>query len=106
MPDDVANPFGAGDPLLRDMSPHTIASLIRSLDSRLLGIEYDDTGGVPVLSYRFEIAGRVEVFPVLVRSPDLPSIVDLYPEAAAREQALQHQRGLTFRSPDVPGARE
>ena len=99
MPDNAANPLGAAGPLLRDMSPHTIASLIRSLDSRLLGIEYDDRGGTPVLSYRFEVAGRAEVFPMLVQSPDLTSIVDLYPEAAPREHELHDRFGLTFHCP-------
>jgi hypothetical protein len=85
------------DALLRELSPHQIARMIRSLDSRLISISYDDRGDAPVLVYSFEVAGKQQAFPVVVDPTTLISIVDLYPEAAGYERALQRQFGLRFR---------
>jgi hypothetical protein len=91
------------DALLRELSPQQIARMIRSLDSRLISISYDDRGDVPVLVYSFELAGKQQAFPVVVDPTTLISIVDLYPEAAGYERALQHQFGLRFRKCEYCG---
>jgi hypothetical protein len=83
--------------VLRELSSRQIAALIRSLDSRLTGIDYSERGGEPTLIYSFDVAGRQATFGVPARA--LVSIADLYPEAAARERELQQQYGLTFRQP-------
>lgn len=92
--------------LLRQLTPHQIAEMIRALDSRLDSIEYDDSAGEPVLIYRFELAGRQEEFVVSAATGPLTSVADLYPEAGACERELQHRFGLEFRPPDAQSARE
>lgn len=87
-----------GEPL-RALAPRLIARLIRSLDSRLVRIEYEPGPGEPVLHYHFEIAGRSQVFAVAARPAALVSIADLYPAAAPIEQALEQQYGLKFQPP-------
>jgi hypothetical protein len=91
------------DLLLHELSPHQIAHLIRDLDSRLIGIVYDDRGEAPILVYSFEVAGRQQEFAVIVDPPKLVSIADLYPEAVGCEQALQEQFGLTFQKASTVG---
>jgi len=90
---------------LRELTPHQIAEMIRGLDSRLAGIEYDDSRDEPVLVYRFEVAGRQEEFAV-AGAASLTSIADLYPEAAARERELQQRFGLRFGPPGGGAALE
>lgn len=87
-----------GEPL-RALAPRLIARLIRSLDSRLVSIEYEHGSGEPVLHYHFEIAGRTQVFSVAAQPAALVSIADLYPAAASIEQALEQQYGLRFEPP-------
>jgi len=91
---DSPNHAEQDDPLLRELSPHQLARLIRSLDSRLVGIEYDHRRDV--LVYSFEVAGKKQAFPVAIEPAKLVSIVDVYPEAAGYERALRQQFGLTF----------
>ena len=62
---------------LRELTPHQIAEMIRGLDSRLAGIEYDTSAGEPVLVYRFELADRREEFAVATTTGPLSSIADL-----------------------------
>jgi len=84
---------------LRELTPHQIAVMIRGLDSRLAGIDYDDSTSEPVLVYRFDVAGRQEAFAVAVAAGPLMSIADLYPEADAYEHVLQQRFGLRFQPP-------
>jgi hypothetical protein len=53
------------------------------------------------LRYRFEVAGKLQDFAVAVRAETLISIVDLYPEARAFEQALERQHGIRFLLPSA-----
>ena len=92
--------------LLRQLTPRQIAEMIRALDSRLDSIEYDDSGGEPVLIYRFELAGRQEEFVVSAAGGQLTSVADLYPEADAREREIHRRFGLEFRPLDAQSARE
>jgi Ni,Fe-hydrogenase III component G len=85
---------------LSELSPQRIARMIRSLDSRLIGIAYDERGDVHVLVYTFEVAGKKQEFPVVVDPTKLVSIADLYPAAAEHEGALQEQFGLMFQNVD------
>ena len=87
------------DPLIHELSPERIARMIRGLDSRLIDITYDHRSDAPVLTYRFEVAGRQQTFPVVVDPAMLVSIADLYPEAATLERALQREFGLLFHRP-------
>ena len=54
---------------LRGLSPREVAMLIRSLDSRLTGISYQQQAGEQLLIYTFEVAGKVQSFQVAV-TPD------------------------------------
>jgi len=100
-----APPLATDRPPLTNISPREIAQLIRALDSKLAGIEYDDGGGAPVLVYSFEVAGRRETFVVPAKPGPLVSIGDLYPDAAARERELEARYGLTFHHPGPGGSR-
>jgi hypothetical protein len=109
MSGDATKPTGAqrspaGDEqLYQGLPPRLIARLIRSLDSRLVDMSYEQGTDGPVLRYRFEVAGKLQDFAVAVRAETLVSIVDLYPEARAFEQALEQQHGIRFL---LPGAGE
>jgi len=87
------------------LSPRRVAGLIRALDSRLVGIEYDASGEAPTLVYIFELAGIIRQFAMAVRPGTLNSIADLYPEAAAYERDIERRCGLAFRPPDEVGER-
>ncbi|MBK9713957.1 MAG: NADH-quinone oxidoreductase subunit C [Kouleothrix sp.] len=99
MPSDRAQPKGPppeSEPPLRELSARQLAGLIRALDSRLLGIAYDDSAGEPALVYSFEVAGKIQRFSLAVRPEGLTSIADLYPAAAAYERELAGWLGLAF----------
>src|SRR5436309_324251 len=81
---------------LHELTPHQIAEMIRGLDSRLTGIDYDASAGEPVLMYRFELIGRREAFAVALDADPLPSIADLYSEADVYERALTQRYGVRF----------
>ena len=81
---------------LRGVTPRQVAQTIHGLHSRLVSLVYAYHAGQPVLVYTFEVAGKVEKFPIVVAPEMLESISDLYPEAAALEQALG-KIGLVFR---------
>ncbi len=85
--------------LLRMFSPRQLAMLIRSLDSRLTDIGYEQSAGESVLVYTFEVAGKHQTFRLVVRPGALESIIELYPEAAAWEQELLSKFGLVFQRP-------
>jgi hypothetical protein len=82
-------------PLLFGISPHEMAGAIRSLDSKLVGIEIDQSAA-RMLIYTFTVGGKRQAFRLPIGTAPLESIADLYPEAAAREQELQRQYGLAF----------
>jgi hypothetical protein len=84
---------------LRELTPHQIAEMIRGLDSRLTGIDYDTSAGEPVLMYRFELSGRREAFAVAVDVDPLTSVADLYSEADVYERALTQRYGVRFLPP-------
>lgn len=84
-------------PLLRTMSAHYLAEFIRSLDSKLVNMQYEEHEGTRTLTYTFEIAGRTHIFRLLITSDVLESIADIYPAARSYEQVLQQQEHLTFR---------
>lgn len=86
----------AGGELLRGQSPRVIATVIRGLDSRLAGIEYEAAADEPALTYTFEVAGMRRAFRLAVAPPPLESLVDLFPEAAACERQLSERFGLRF----------
>lgn len=94
-------PPAADEQLYQGLPPRLIARLIRSLDSRLVDMVYEQGAEGSVLRYRFEVAGKVQDFAVAVRADTLTSIVDLYPEARAFEQALEQQHGIRFLLPSV-----
>ena len=81
------------------MTPRQVAHTIHGLQSRLVSLVYAYHAGQPVLVYTFEVARKVESFPIVVEGEMLESISDLYPEAAALEQALSAS-GLVFRLPE------
>ena len=83
----------------RGVTPRQVAQTIHGLHSRLVSLVYAYHAGQPVLVYAFEVAGKVESFPIVVAPETLESISDLYPEAAALEQALG-ELGLVFRFPE------
>jgi hypothetical protein len=85
--------------LVRTLSPRQLAVLIRSLDSRLTNIDYEQSADQPVLVYTFEVAGKSQTFRLVVRPESIESIIELYPEAAVWEQELLRQFGLVFRPP-------
>ena len=87
------------DPLLCGVSVRRIAGAIRSLDSRLIGIEPGGSAVAPLLVYTFAVAGKRQAFRLPIGAETVDSIADLYPEAAAREQELQRQIGVTFAPP-------
>ena len=89
---------------LRSVTPHQIAEMIRGLDSRLAGIEYDERAGEPVLVYRFEMAGGRQAFALAAAPGLLTSIADLYPEADTYEREIERRYGLRFRHPDIEAA--
>ena len=82
----------------RGLTPRQVAQTIHGLHSRLVSLVYVYHAGQPVLVYTFEVAGKVESFSIVVAPEELESISDLYPEAAALEQALGRS-GLVFRLP-------
>jgi hypothetical protein len=84
------------EPLLDGVSVRRIAEAIRSLDSRLIGIEPGGSAVAPLLVYTFAVAGKTQAFRLPIGAETVDSIADLYPEAAAREQELQRQIGVTF----------
>ena len=81
---------------LRGVTPRQVAHTIHGLHSRLVSLVYAYHAGQPVLVYTFEVAGKVETFPIVVAPEMLESISDLFPEAAALEQALG-ATGVIFR---------
>ena len=83
---------------LRGLTPRHVAQTLHGLHSRLVSLNYAYNAGQPVLVYTFEVAGKVESFRTAVVREELESISDLYPEAAAPEEALG-QIGLVFRLP-------
>ena len=91
-------PDGQQGLLLRGLTPRQVARTIHGLHSRLVSLVYAYDVGQPVLVYTFEVAGKVESFRTVVVPEELESISDLYPEAAALEQALG-PIGLVFRLP-------
>ncbi len=80
------------------MTPRQVAHTLHGLQSRLVSLVYAYHAGQPVLVYTFEVAGKEASFPIVVAPEMLESISDLYPEAAAVEQALG-EIGLVFRLP-------
>ena len=90
-------PVGRQGLLLRGLTPRQVARTIHGLGSRLVSLVYAYHAGQPVLVYTFEVAGRAASFRTVVPEV-LESISDLYPEAAALEQALG-EIGLVFRLP-------
>ena len=87
------------EPLLLGVSVRRVAGAIRDLDSRLIGIELRSGTAESLLVYTFAVAGKTQAFRVPITSETVDSIADLYPEAAAREQELQRQIGVTFAPP-------
>ena len=83
---------------LRGLTPRQVAQTIHGLHSRLVSLVSAYHAEQPVLVYTFEVAGKVASFPLVVAPEMLESISDLYPEAAAQEQALS-AAGLVFRLP-------
>jgi len=81
------------------LNPYTIAQAIHALDSRLLAIELDKHNDQARLIYRYEVAGRIEPFYVVLTSEPVDSIVTLYPAAQPFEEALHHCYGIEFRPP-------
>jgi arylformamidase len=100
LPEAPMQPSKPNELLLRGLSPRQIAHMIRGLDSRLVSIDYQ-SAEEPVLLYRFEVAGKTQGFSLVVRPESLFSIVDLYPEAAARERELARRFGLSFQLPEA-----
>jgi hypothetical protein len=94
-----AQPHPHQPPLLRSITAHQLAALIRGLDSRLLSIEYGELGGERALMYSFEVAGKRQPFYVALGGRRLGSIVDVYPEAGAQEEELRRRYGLVFQPP-------
>ena len=91
-------PVGRQALLLRGLTPRQVARTIHGLGSRLVSLVYAYHAGQPVLVYTFDVCGRVASFRTVVAPEVLESISDLYPEAAALEQALG-EIGLVFRLP-------
>lgn len=100
-PTESQRPPAGDDQLYQGLPPRLIARLIRSLDSRLVDVVYEQGADGPILRYRFEVAGKLQDFAVAVRAETLISIVDLYPEARAFEQALEQQYGIRFLLPSA-----
>jgi hypothetical protein len=84
---------------LRGLTPRHVAQALHGLHSRVVSLVYAYHAGQPELVYTFEVAGKVESFRTAVVPEELESISDLYPEAAALEQALG-SIGLVFRLPE------
>ncbi len=83
-------------PILRTMSARNLAEFIRSLDSKLVNIQYEEHEGNRMLTYTFEVAGTRRVFRLLVTTNVIELIADVYPAAREYEQSLQ-QENLLFR---------
>ena len=81
---------------LRNLSPREVATVIRSLDSHLIQIAYEQAPDGNVLIYTFEVAGMRRSFRLALAPDELESIGDLYAEATVHEQRLVDQFGLAF----------
>jgi hypothetical protein len=82
-------------------SPLQVAKLVRQLDSRLASIVGEEKEDKLTLAYTFTVAGSTHVFAIDVEGKTVVSIADLYPTAAAFEQALSQQWGLVFKRPNT-----
>ena len=78
------------------LNPYELAQMIRALDTRLVAIEFKNEEGQRKLIYRYEVAGRIELFDVLLVGNQMDSIAALYPEAQRFEEAIQRCHGIQF----------
>lgn len=78
------------------LNPYELAQLIRALDTRLVAIEFKNEEGQRKLIYRYEVAGRIELFDVFLVGNQMDSIAALYPEAHRFEEAIQRCYGIQF----------
>lgn len=101
-PDDGQQPPASAPQVLPSALMRKAAGTIRSLDSRLEDIAYRPRAAGPVLVYTFALAGHEEAFEVAVE-PEMDSLVDLYPTAAALEAELARQHGIVFRRREEVG---
>lgn len=102
LPDEGQQPPASTPAVLRSVLLRKTAGTIRSLDSRLEGIDHHPRATGPVLVYTFALAGREETFEVAVE-PVMDSLADLYPAAAPLEAELARQHGIVFRRREEVG---
>lgn len=104
--DDFQAHNNAGDaPLMvRGVSLRQVARTLHGLSSRVIKIEERRDTGIHMLVYRIDVAGQRRSFCITVSAEPLESIADLYPEAAAWEQALQQRGSVRFVSAHHQGA--
>ncbi|MEZ4675309.1 MAG: hypothetical protein R2932_13815 [Caldilineaceae bacterium] len=81
----------------RLLTPYVIAQTIRSLDSRLVTIKFEEVTGKCRLVYCYEVAGRIEHFYIPLTGSPVDSITALYPQAQMLEEQLHLTYGIQFR---------
>jgi hypothetical protein len=87
---------------LNGITPAQVASFMLDVGGRLVGLHARADGGRALVVYTFEVAGKQQAFEVAVRDGAVPSIAQLFPEAALPEAALRERLGITFRPPGAP----